>query len=193
MAMARPGHPPPRGDRRAEFEELALPALRALLRTARRLARPPHEATDLVQETFLRAYRTFDNFEPGTNPRAWLFRILYSVAANFADKQRRHPEVSADDIDTRFAMRAGAQRDEELALLVQFDGSPHIDAALDRLPEEFRSAVLLVDLEDFSYEEAAEVLGCPIGTLRSRLFRGRKHLFLALESYARELGFLKER
>jgi RNA polymerase sigma-70 factor (ECF subfamily) len=177
---------------RVEFEQLLLPLLPMLYRTARRLAHPPAEGSDLVQETCLRAYRTFANFERGTNARAWLFTILYSVAVNAASSARTRPEIHVDDLDERFAA-ATQGGDAELALLRQFDGSPHVETALVRLPEEFRSAVVLVDLEELTYEEAATALGCPVGTLRSRLFRGRKRLYLELKDHARRIGFLKGR
>ncbi len=140
----------------------------------------------------LRAYRTFANFTQGTNGRAWLFTILYSVATNAAQRERRHPAVQIDGIDERFAEAVssdGAHR--ELTLVRQLDASHHVDAALDRLSAAFRTAVVLVDLEELSYEEAAGVMGCPVGTLRSRLFRGRKQLFLELRDYARSAGLLK--
>jgi RNA polymerase sigma-70 factor, ECF subfamily len=178
----------PRPDLRVEFEQLVLPVLPVLYRTARHLAHPPVDPSDLVQETCLRAYRTFANFERGTNVKAWLFTILYSIAANVASRSRRHPEVSVDDLDEQIA---GDRADEELALLRHLDAAPHIEAALGQLPDDFRNAVVLVDLEDLTYEEASSVLGCPVGTLRSRLFRGRRGLFRALKDYARETGLLK--
>lgn len=181
-------------DLRAEFERVARVEAPALYRTARRLARPPAEAGDLVQETLLRAYRTFGNFTPGTNARAWLLTILYSVAANAADRKARRPEVGVDDLEREFerAVRGTTGR-EELALLRQIDASPQVDAALADLSDAFRAAVLLVDIEDLTYEEAAAVVGCPVGTLRSRLFRARRHLFLSLCEHAREVGLLGRR
>jgi RNA polymerase sigma-70 factor (ECF subfamily) len=182
-----------RRDLRAQFEQLVLPLLPMLHRIARPLACPPHEPADLVQETCLRAYRTFGNFEPGTNFKAWLLAILYSIAANAFAKGRGNPEIQVDDVDERFTAVATGQRDEELTLLRQFDTSPHIQAALDQMPGPFRDAVLLVDVEELTYEAAAAVVGCPVGTLRSRLFRGRKYLFLALQDYARQVRVLRER
>ena len=176
---------------RAEFEDLVLPLLPVLYRTARRLAQPPAEPGDLVQETCLRAYRTFANFRRGTNGKAWLFTILYSVAVNAAERERHRPELAVDDVDQRFAAVVHSTGDEELALLRRIDSSPDVEAALARLPEEFRNAVVLVDVEELAYEEAAAVLGCPVGTLRSRLSRGRKRLFLELRDYARARGFVK--
>jgi len=176
--------------RREEFEQLALTQAPSLYRTARRLARPPDEPGDLVQETLLRAYRTFDNFTPGTNARAWLFTILYSVASNLGDKRARRPEVAVDTLDTAPAS-AGQAGMDEAAILGRIDAAPEIESALDELAEPFRHAVILVDIEEFSYEEAAGVMGCPVGTLRSRLFRARKSLFVSLSALARREGFLQ--
>jgi RNA polymerase sigma-70 factor (ECF subfamily) len=178
--------------RKAAFEQLVTPLLPALARAARRLARPPQDAADLVQETLLRAYRTFENFQAGTNAKAWLFTILYSIAANVADKERRHPTVHLDNIEERFARAIDGRQDTEQALLAQLDRT-RVDAAVSQLPADFRDAVLLVDLEELTYEEAAAVLKCPIGTVRSRLFRGRKLLFLALRDYALSAGLLTDR
>lgn len=169
-------------DLRTEFEQLVLPVLPMLHRTARRLTRRPEDASDLVQETCLRAYRTFANFHPGTSEKAWLFTILYSVRANAWHREKgRQWDVSIDDIEEQFAAPAGdGGQDPELALLRRIDASPHLEAALAELPEPFRAAGLLVDVEELSYEQAAAALGCPVGTLRSRLFRARKQLLGAL-------------
>lgn len=177
-------------DVRDEFEAIAVPHLAALHRTARRLARHEADAADLLQETFLRAFRTFGNFRRGTNAKAWLFTILYSVFVNRYHRSRLEPE-SADpsDLDARFAAvvepAVGALTIEALRSAM----APEVDAALRSLAEPFRAAVLLVDVEELSYEEAAAAAGCPVGTLRSRLFRGRKALVVALADYARRQGF----
>lgn len=184
----------PRLDRRGDFERIALPIAGALYRTASRLA-GPDEASDLVQETFLRAYRTFDNFEEGTNAKAWLFTILYSIVANRWRAERRAPdEVALDDVEARFgAALASPQADAEQALIARLGASPEVDRALRDLPEAQRAAVILVDVEELSYEEAADVLACPVGTVRSRLARGRKQLYLALTDYVRRTGALRDR
>ncbi len=171
----------------AEFEETALPVAPALYRTARRLTSRPEDASDVVQETMLRAYRTFHGFQPGTNARAWLFTILHSILANDWRRRKRKPEeMSLEAVEERFAgaLRASGA-DAESALLARIDASPEIDAALKSLPEEYRAAVLLVDVEELTYEEAADILRCPVGTVRSRLHRARKLLFAALHDYAR--------
>ncbi len=184
------GEGTPSRNLRAEFEETALPIAPALYRTARRLTRGPEDASDVVQETMLRAYRTFHGFQPGTNARAWLFRILYSILANHWRRRKRTPEeVSLEGVEERFALALRASgADAELALLQRLDASPEIDSALKDLSEEYRAAVLLVDVEDLSYEEAADVLGCAVGTIRSRLHRARKLLFASLHDYARRTG-----
>ena len=180
--------------KRAEFEATAVPLLQPLYNAARRLADGPEDAADLVQETYLRAYRTFGNFTPGTNCRAWLFTILYSVYINeYHRKQRRGFTVSLDDLETRFQRYLEARDDAEpVAATVPAGGiGPEVDAALRQLSPDFRAPVLLVDVEGLSYHEAAAVLGCPIGTVRSRLFRARRLLFAALQQYAVESGFTR--
>lgn len=179
--------------RRAAFEAEALPHLERLHRTARRLALRPEDAADLVQETFLRAYRTFDGFTPGTNCRAWLFKILYSVFVNRYHRQLRAPqEASLDALEARFE-RALTAPDWAAPFLALESGpwgeGADVGAALGALPTEFRAAVVLVDLEELTYEEAGKAMGCPIGTVRSRLARGRKLLAAMLHDYARQLGY----
>ena len=168
-----------RADRRRDFEALALPLAPALRATARTLVRDFSAADDLVQEALLRAYRSFDRFEPGTNARAWLFTILYSVVANTYRKTRvERDAVSLEELEAR-SLRRVELPDPSAHLAIEENVSRAHDAvrvadALARLPEPFRSAVVLVDIQEFSYGEAAAVVGCPIGTLRSRLFRGRR-------------------
>jgi RNA polymerase sigma-70 factor (ECF subfamily) len=184
-------------DTRARFELTALPWLKAVYGAALRLTRRPSDASDLVQETYLRAYRTFENFEAGTNCKAWLFTILYSVFINKYRKAQREPQqVRVEDAEERGDVPIGsALRDADLQLLREAGAtfqSDDIQQAIKQLPEQFRAAVLLVDVDELSYEEAAAVLQCPLGTLRSRLFRGRRLLFDALQDYARRIGRLKE-
>jgi RNA polymerase sigma-70 factor (ECF subfamily) len=178
-------------DRREAFERVALPHASALYRTARRVSRRPADAGDLVQETFLRAYRTFDNFQPGTNAKAWLFTIMYSIVANVWRRNARTPEeVPITDAEGRFEQAlTGDASAIERELLSALDASSEVDQALKQLPEVFRDVVLLVDVEGLTYEEAAAALSCPVGTIRSRLARARKQLFVALHDYARRAGF----
>lgn len=170
-----------------DFEAIALPFMRALHGTALHLTRRPEDARDLVQETYLRAYRTFDGFTPGTNARAWLFTILYSVFFNGYRRRQREPaQVPWHEVEERFA-RTAAMDAEQTQLASPLAAA--VESALARLPEDFRLAVLLVDLNDLSYEEAAAALGCPLGTVRSRLFRARKLLYIHLREHARGLGY----
>ena len=178
-------------DRRARFEALATPLMGVLYSTALRWTRQPAEASDLVQETYLRAYRTFDRFEAGTNAKAWLLTIAYSIFVNRYRKQQREPHaVSIEDVGDWHAAFAASSENPE----VQYGRdrmATEVEAALGELPDLFRSAVLLVDVDELSYEEAATALGCPVGTLRSRLHRARKLLLAALSGYARRSGYLK--
>lgn len=180
--------------KRAEFESVAVPLMGALYQTAMSLTRQPDDASDVVQETFLRAYRTFDNFRAGTNARAWMFTILYSVFTNRRRKARREESnVTIEELEAKFgqfAAYAGPSPDEvELGRLT----SAEVETALAALPEAFRSAVLMVDVNELSYDEAAAALACPVGTLRSRLFRGRKLLCVALHDYARRQGYTRSK
>jgi len=181
-------------DRRREFEEIALVHLGAIYRTALRLTHNRAEAEDLTQDTCLRAFRGFHRFDPGTNCRAWLFTILRNA---FRDRlRRRHHELldaeSADwDGETPSVTSEGmARHPEEEFFLTALPGD--VDRALRALPLPFREVVMLSDLEQLSYKEIAEVVGCPIGTVMSRLSRGRALLRQALGRFAREQGYVKE-
>lgn len=189
-----PGRTPEGGAKRAAFEAAALPFMRALYNTALRLTREPQDAADLVQETFLRAYRTFENFVPGTNCKAWLFTILYSIFVNQYHEARRRPRMeSVEALEGRSHQFAHAP-DDPASDITTVEGwgwrwSPEVERALAQLPEDFRAPLLLVDIEGLSYEEAASVLGCAVGTVGSRLFRGRKLLFAMLREYAHQAGY----
>ena len=168
----------------------------ALYNQALRLTRHSEDASDIVQETYLRAYRTFENFKEGTNCKAWLFSILYSIFVNKYRKHQREAEtVSLEELEQTFH-RTLADPDWQTNFVAptrsEFDSQePEVNHALAKLPEDFRSAVLLVDVQGFTYEEAAAALECPVGTLRSRLFRARRMLFLELRDYARKIGFIR--
>jgi RNA polymerase sigma-70 factor (ECF subfamily) len=173
--------------RRARFEAEALPHLKAVYNHAWRLARHEEDARDLAQETFLRAYQAFDTYQAGTNARAWLLKVLYSVFVNRYRRRRRAPvEVSIDEMELRYPRRFAAP--EEPAPRDPWRpaswSAPEVEAALGELPEAFRQTVLLVDVEELSYEEAAAALACPTGTVRSRLFRARRLLAELLEKHA---------
>jgi RNA polymerase sigma-70 factor (ECF subfamily) len=180
----------------ARFEAAALPFMDALYNQALRLSRRSEDAGDLVQETYLRAYRTFANFKEGTNCKAWLFTILYSIFVNKYRKDQREPDtVPIEELEETFhrTLADGAWETNFVALTrSELDcEEPEVNHALAKLPEGFRSAVLLVDVQGFTYEEAAAALECPVGTLRSRLFRARRMLFLELEDYARRMGLIR--
>ncbi|MGH7629030.1 MAG: sigma-70 family RNA polymerase sigma factor [Gemmatimonadales bacterium] len=181
--------------RQIRFESVALPFMPALYNTALRLTADAQDAADLLQETYLRAYRTFDNFRPGTNCKAWLFTILHSVVINWRLKARREVgPLPVEELEERFRLFVEVPAGGSEAGSIEVWGmewTDEVEAALRALPEEFCSAVLLVDAHDLSYEEAATALGCAVGTLGSRLFRGRRLLFAALQDYARRAGYAK--
>jgi RNA polymerase sigma-70 factor (ECF subfamily) len=177
-------------NKRAQFEATALPFMRSIYNTALCLTRRPEDASDLVQETYLRAYRTFSNFTLGTNCKAWLFTIMYSIFVNKYRKEQREPEsVSIEELEDKFHRSLAAAEWDPILVQERSAIGTEVDQALKRLPESFRLAVLLVDVEEMSYEEAATILNCPMGTLRSRLFRARKQLFLELQPYAQKKGY----
>lgn len=179
-----PGH-----ETRDRFEALARPLARSLYGAALRMTRSPDDARDAVQETWLRAYRTFGNFVAGTNAKAWLFTILHSILSNRLRKLASEPErVVLDEEDGRFD---AALADSRVWIARDATAAPEVEQALAAISEDYRMAILLVDVEELSYEEAAAVVGCPVGTLRSRLHRGRRALYTALHEYARRMGYLK--
>jgi RNA polymerase sigma-70 factor (ECF subfamily) len=183
----------------SDFEREALPHLPALYAAALRMTRHEKDAEDLVQDALLRAYRFFDTFQAGTNCKAWLFRILTNVFCNrYREREREHEilteaESSPANLE-QFLGGAGAQgrdvRDVESSLLGHMV-SGDVEKALATLPPDFRLAVILADLEDFSYKEIAEIMECPTGTVMSRLFRGRKQLQQLLYAYAVEQGIIQ--
>jgi RNA polymerase sigma-70 factor (ECF subfamily) len=181
-----PANPLP-PERRQRFETEAMPFMKAVYNTALRLARREEDARDLLQETYLRAYRTYDGFTPGTNCKAWLFTIMYSVFVNKYRKDQREPSmISIDELEEKFHRTLAA--DHQPTGQKRWTDA-EVETAIAELPESFRAAVLLVDVEELSYEEAAGALGCPAGTLRSRLFRARKLLSVSLREYARRAGY----
>jgi RNA polymerase sigma-70 factor (ECF subfamily) len=187
------------GENHKEFEQLAMPHADALLRTALRMTRNSSDAEDLVQETYLKAYRFFNRFERGTNIRAWLFKIMTNLFINsYRDKAKRPEETSFDDME-EFSLYSklagGAQKggtNPEKELFDKLYGD-EVQKALDRLPEEFKMVVLLNFVEGFSYQEIAEILGIELGTVKSRLHRGRRLLQKALWEFAKKSGFAREK
>jgi RNA polymerase sigma-70 factor, ECF subfamily len=181
------GHAGPAGERQpvpAAFEAEALASLDSLYRTALRLTRVPADAEDLVQETYLKAFRAADQFEPGTNLRAWLFTILHNSARNRArDRAREALTVDTDAAERAADARLGAADYPATpeALLLRDALAPELQEAIDALPDAFRQAVWLRDVEEFSYAEIAAMLDIPPGTVMSRISRGRRMLFDRLQ------------
>src|SRR5579875_1556028 len=179
---------------RARFSELTMEHMPALYSAALRMTRNPADAEDLVQETFLKAYRSFDRFEDGTNLRAWLYKILTNTFINNYRAAKRRPEkADVEDVEDLYLyrrlgdLRAGAGGDfgrsaeDEVLDTITDD---EVKQAIESLPEAFRIAVLLADVEGFSYKEIADITDVPIGTVMSRIHRGRKALQKALHDYA---------
>jgi RNA polymerase sigma-70 factor (ECF subfamily) len=181
--------------RLARFERDALPYLDQLYGGALRMTRNPADAEDVVQETFVKAFAKFHTFTEGTNLKAWLFRILTNTYINLYRKRQREPrQSSADELDDwqiaqTQAYVTGELKSAEAEALERITDDAVIDA-LAQVPEDFRLAVYLADVEGFSYKEIAEIMDTPVGTVMSRLHRGRKILRDLLSGYAVEQGYL---
>ncbi len=182
---------------RRGFELEALPWLEAVYRFSLRLTGNESEAEDLTQETFLRAYRHWSTYTPGTSCRSWLFTICRNAFLRGREQRDRRRESLESELDVAVEALASAeilgeirQEDPERQFFDSFVDA-EIDAAVARLPFEFRDAVILSDLEGLSYNEVADVLDIPVGTVKSRLYRGRRLLASALRDYATEMGYLR--
>ena len=178
--------------RDAAFEAEALPWLDDVYRFAMSLTRDETDADDVVQETYLRAYRSWHTFIPGTECRRWLFTICRNVFLRSRERQRPTVDLEDGEQDAIAAgsVYAAAREQGYDDLYATLDLAPALRTALGELGEPFRSAVILVDVEDMTYETAAQVMGVPIGTVRSRLFRGRRLLQEKLVTVARDMGFV---
>ncbi len=183
-------------ERRKEFEEEALVHLDLLYNSAVQMTRNVADAQDLVQETFVKAYRFFDKFKKGTHCKAWLFKIMKNNFINTFRKRLKEPvKIDFEEVEAtlqaepppEFPLGEGDDIEKAFDELVEDD----VKEALDQLPFEFRMATILSDVEGFSYQEIAEVMDCPIGTVRSRLSRSRKFLQSKLYDFARKRGIVK--
>lgn len=186
-----------RRDRREGFEEEALPHLDAVYRFALRLAGSPSEAEDLVQETFYRAWRSWEQYTPGTKCKSWLFTICRNVFLRQKERSKRHDEILTEQAPDEpeslsrenpvFAASKDADPEGDFFREIVDD---EILDAIDDLPEEYRTTVVLSDLEGMAYREIAELMDVPVGTVKSRLFRGRRMLQDELHEYAVTMGYI---
>src|SRR5690242_10882650 len=182
------------------FADQAMEHMSSLYTAALRMTRNPADAEDLVQETYLKAYRAFGSFQEGTNLKAWLYRILTNTYINSYRAKKRRPEQSdIEDVEDLYlyrrlggleAARAGQSAEEEV---LEHITDAEVKEALESLPEQFRMAVLLADVEGFAYKEIAEILDIPIGTVMSRLHRGRRGLQRALYEFGVDRGLVGDR
>ena len=181
----------------AQFADLTMEYMGSLYSAALRMTRNPADAEDLVQETYLKAYRAFGSFKEGTNLKAWLYRILTNTFINSYRARKRRPEqTDIDEVEDLYLYRrlggleaVNASRSPEEEVLEHFTEA-EVKDAVEALPEQFRMAVLLADVEGFSYKEIAEILDIPIGTVMSRLHRGRKALQKTLHDFGMQRGLV---
>ena len=180
-------------DRTIRFERDALAFTDQLYAAALRYTKNPDDARDLVQDTYLKAFASFHQFEPGTNLRAWLYRVLTTTFINTYRKDQRRPQIANHEIEDWQVAEAQSHTSDlgksaETEALEQLPDND-IKRALQEIPEEFRLVVYYADVEGFAYKEIADILGVPAGTVMSRLHRGRKQLREKLTDYAKELGY----
>ena len=179
----------------AAFEREVLPHLDSIYSMALRLARNPDDANDLLQETILRAFRFFHQFTPGTNSRAWVLTILFNNFRNgYRKAGREQAGISEEEFTSQLdaeSMAADQSQSDPEALAFAGIMEPEVQSALDSIPEEFRTALLLVDVQEFSYHEVSKVLSIPVGTVKSRVSRGRALMREALIGFARRRGIIR--
>jgi RNA polymerase sigma-70 factor, ECF subfamily len=182
-----------KSEKQVAFEKEALPHSDLLYNYALRMTNDPDDAQDLLQETFLKAFRFWDKYEQGTNIRAWLFRILKNSYINRYRRDSKEPEtVDYDEVQNFFTSIRHTSADPNDLQQSIFGNllEDEVAGAIAELPEDFRTVVILSDIEGLTYEEIAEFVDCPVGTVRSRLHRGRKMLRAALYDYARDHGYV---
>ncbi len=193
-----PGHmaTPSIANKQQEFQSEALPHMDFLYNYALRMTYNAADAEDLVQETFMKAFRFWDSYEKGTNIRAWLFRIMKNAYINRYRKEKKEPEtVEYDDVQNYYnnirdsTVESGNIQETLFGNLLD----DQVAKAIAELPDDFRTIVILCDIEELTYEEVAEFVDCPIGTVRSRLHRGRKLLRTKLVEYARKRGYPEQK
>lgn len=181
-------------NRYARFEKEAVPHMDSVYNFALRMTGDEDDADDLVQETYMKAFRFFDKFESGTNCKAWLFRILKNSFINDYRKQTKEPnKVDYDDVQNFYENIKADEVDSRHYELDAFSSllDDDVSKAIAELPEDFRTVIILNDIEGFTYEEIADFVDIPVGTVRSRLHRARKMLYVQLFDYAKERGFIK--
>ena len=179
-------------EKQKDFNEEIIPHMDALYNFALRLTSDPNDAEDLVQDTVVKAYRFFSSYEKGTNAKAWMFRILKnSFINNYRKNSKKPAEVDYDEVSPYYeSVRAERTETSDLeSLMFREMMDDDLSNALTRLPEDFRTVVLLCDVEGYTYEEIANMLDVPIGTIRSRLHRGRNLLKTELLEYAKKKGY----
>jgi len=178
-----------------EFEQEALPHMDALYNFALRMTGDGDDANDLVQDTFLKAFRFFDKFEKGTNCKAWLFRIMKNTFINsYRKKKTKEPDkVDYEDVEKFYETVKPSSTDSAHLEKEIYDNllDDEITSAIASLPDDFKTVIILSDIEGFTYDEIADFVDCPVGTVRSRLHRARKMLFAKLYKYANEKGYVK--
>lgn len=192
-------------DKKKQFEKLFLPLMDSLYNLALRMTRNTGDAEDLVQETYLKSYRFFDHFQEGTNAKAWIITILANTFRTKYRKSQREPvQVDFDAIENFFlideikpqirpANKSEARSSDAITEILKSYVSDDIIQALENIPEQFRLTVLLSDVERFNYQEIAEIIGASVGTVKSRIFRGRKLLQKQLYEFAKEKGIVGEK
>jgi RNA polymerase sigma-70 factor, ECF subfamily len=178
-----------------DFEREAVPHMNALYNFALKLSGDSDDANDLLQETYLRAFRFFDKFEQGTNCKAWLYRIMKNLYINSYKKKTSGPlKIDYEEVENFYENIKPSNTDDAHLEREIFDGllDDEVSGAIASLPEDFRTVIILSDIEGYTYEEIAEFVDCPIGTVRSRLHRARKMLFVKLHKYAKSKGLVSD-